>query len=483
MDQATPRPRLGGRLRIATGVALALGSLAQAAHAQNINSGVSIGPSQQLSTPLAPGVPSPSSASHVEQLVAGLPVFDNARVTLGNLGIDVLGDVISEFASNVSGGVHQGSTFATQVGLEVDVDLQKLARIQGLSTHVVLVNRSGSPDSGPGLIGGGLQPVQEIYGAGGDAGIHLVYAYAEEKVAHDRLDIALGRMPVSNDFAASPLNCNFMNNSLCGNPKALPGGSVGFSSYPDAVWAARARVRPTDDTYVQFGLYAVDQGLYSDKHFRSGFNFTTSQISGEEFPVEVAYLSTLGPDKLPGHYKLGFAYDNSSYNDFYVGDNGAPALLTGDAYRIHKGHTQFWALFDQMVVRNGPGANDGVTVLGGYAHNDPTTSVYHDQYFIGALDRSFWKARPLDTAGVLFSYVNVSPYVAKAEQLEGQLGLPLSGGATGVQRHEEIVELNYDIHVYRGVNFQPEFQYVIRPNAQSNINDALVFGFKTHVAF
>ena len=483
MHQATPRPRLGGRLRVVAGVALALGSLAQAAHAQNINSGVSIGPSQQLSTPLTPANPSPSADSNVEQLVAGLPMFRDDRVTLGNLGIDVLGDFISEFASNVSGGVHQGSTFANQVGLEVDVDFQKLARIRGLSTHVVLVNRSGSPDSGGGLIGGGLQPVQEIYGAGGDAGIHLVYAYAEEKLASDRLDIAVGRMPVLNDFSASPLYCNFMNNGLCGNPKALPGGDIGTSSYPDAVWGARARVRPTDDTYVQFGLYAVDQGLYNNRHFRSGFNFSTSQISGEEFPVEAAWLPTFGADKLPGHYKLGFAYDNSSYNDFYVGDNGAPALLTGQPFKIHKGHTQAWALFDQMVLRNGPGPNDGVIVLGGYAHNDPTTSVYADQYFAGVLDRSFWKARPLDTIGVLFSYVNTSPYLVKAQDLQTQLRLPLTGGVTGVQRHEEIIEANYDIHVYRGVNFEPDFQYVIRPNGQANIKNAAVLGFKTHVAF
>ncbi|MBV9748171.1 MAG: carbohydrate porin, partial [Acetobacteraceae bacterium] len=39
------------------------------------------------------------------------------------------------------------------------------------------------------------------------------------------------------------------------------------------------------------------------------------------------------------------------------------------------------------------------------------------------------------------------------------------------------------IHVFRGVNFQPEFQYVFRPNAQSNIRDAAVFGFKGHVEF
>jgi len=37
--------------------------------------------------------------------------------------------------------------------------------------------------------------------------------------------------------------------------------------------------------------------------------------------------------------------------------------------------------------------------------------------------------------------------------------------------------------VFRGVRFQPDFQYVFRPNAQSNIKDAAVFGFRASVQF
>jgi porin len=46
-----------------------------------------------------------------------------------------------------------------------------------------------------------------------------------------------------------------------------------------------------------------------------------------------------------------------------------------------------------------------------------------------------------------------------------------------------IVEVNYNIHVYRGVDFRPEFQYIVRPNAQSTIRNAAVFGFKASVEF
>ena len=81
--------------------------------------------------------------------------------------------------------------------------------------------------------------------------------------SNGRVDIGLGLMPVLNDFDASPLYCNFMSNGLCGNPKQLPGADIGMSYYPDGVWGGRIRVRPTAQTYIQTGVYEVNQGLYT----------------------------------------------------------------------------------------------------------------------------------------------------------------------------------------------------------------------------
>ena len=84
---------------------------------------------------------------------------------------------------------------------------------------------------------------------------------------------------------------------------------------------------------------------------------------------------------------------------------------------------------------------------------------------------------------LLFNYSAVSGQLGNVQAQEQELGLPFSNGATGVQTHEMILEVNYNIHVYRGLNFQPDFQYVFRPNAQSNIHNAAVFGFRANVSF
>ena len=396
---------------------------------------------------------------------------------LANQGIYVLLDFTSEFAGNVSGGITQGATFANQVGLEVDIDWQRRAGITGLSTHVIFVSRSGYSDSI--LIGDSVAPVQEIYGASGNVLVHLVSAYAEQTLLDKRVDIAVGQMNVENDFASSPLYCFSMNNAICGDPKALPAGDLGHSAFPDGVWAGRIRGRPTPDTYVETGVYEVNQGLYTDHYFGNGFPNNISQASGVYVPVEVAYEPSLGPHNLLGHYKFGFGYDTTLYDSFFSALPTAPG--EPPAGRSH--NAQLWVLTDQMLVRQGEGDQDGIIALAGFAHNNPNVSAFAEQYFGGLVDRGFWRARPEDAMALFFNYNTMSGPLGTVQGEEGELGIPFSNGATGVQTREMFVEANYNIHVYRGVDFRPEFQYVIRPNAQSNIRDAAVLGFKVHVEF
>ena len=475
----TGRRRLGRcaprRAALEGAVILCLLAMAPHAAAQVINSGVGIGPSLQVATPPTPKPTQALDAPQVERLFGA---WNSPDTSLWQHGLNIQLDALTEFAGNATGGTHRGSTFASQIGLQFDVNWERLAQITGLSTHVVMVNRSGSSDSA--LFGDHLSPVQEIYGSGGDVAVHLVSAYAQETLMDGRLDFAAGRMNVENDFASSPLYCNFMNNGLCGDPKALPAGDIGHSAYPEGVWSGRLRVRPLPTVYVQGGVYEADQGLYSDANFRSGFKFDTSQDSGVYLPVELGWEPTFA-GQLPGRYKVGFGYDSShGYTDF---SNALATTGTAAATRSHRGNTQFWLLADQMLIHHGPGASDGLTALAGFIQNDPNNTAIGEQFFAGLLAKGFWASRPQDSVGVLFLHYTMSKRLTQVQNIEQAFNLPFSNGATGVQSHETIFELNYDIHVFRGVNFAPDFQYVIRPNAQVNIHNAAVLGFKTHVEF
>jgi porin len=465
------------RYVVLAAASVALVGAASSAAAQTINSAVNLGLDAPLEQLPPPKPIRAIDAPAVERLFGD---WDGLQTTLLSNGVNLQLNALTEFAGNVSGGVKQGATFSSQVGLYNDINWERLAGIVGLSTHIIIVSRSGNSDSA--LFGDHLLPVQEIYGSGGNVILHLVSAYAEETFNEGRLDIELGRMNVENDFASSGLYCNFMNNELCGDPKALPGGDIGHSAYPDAAWGTRVRAEPIPDTFIKIGLYEVNQGTYSNANFRTGFKFDDSQDSGVYVPVELGWEPKFGPDQMPGHYKLGFGYDSSSgYKDF--ANVLAADSVPGYTAQIRTGNTQVWALVDQMLARQGPGDGDGVIALAGFIDNDPNHTAYAQQYFVGVIDRGFWQARPHDAINLLFNYVAISGRLGNVQGIEQALGLPYSNGATGIQSYEMILETNYDIRVFRGVRFQPDFQYVFRPNAQSNIKDAAVFGFRASVQF
>src|SRR5271165_3011006 len=128
--------------------------------------------------PGAPPPPAPTQALDAPPVERFFGDWGGVQTNLESQGINIQLDALTEFAGNVSGGTRQGSTFASQVGFNADINWERLAGITGLSTHLTIVNRSGSSDSA--LFGDNLLPVQEIYGSGGDVALHLVSIYAQE---------------------------------------------------------------------------------------------------------------------------------------------------------------------------------------------------------------------------------------------------------------------------------------------------------------
>lgn len=421
----------------------------------------------------------PGSEFGAPPLPAPEALVPQVNVALAKYGAAVLLSEVDEFDGIISG-PRKGSANAGQYGLEWDQDWNVALGIKGFETHAVAVGRYGLPTSP--IFGDNLNPSQEIYGAGGNVAIHLVFFYGEETAAHGRVAFAFGRFPSQNDFDASPLNCNFQQNSLCGNPKAI-GDNVSNSSYPDANWAARLRVHPVSDVYIQSGIYFTENNIYDARNgMRSGFHLNAAHINGEFFPAEIGYEPIFGANKMPGHYKIGASYDNNNHASNEYDINGNAIAVTGLAPQQRKGGSQAWVAMDQMVLRQGPGATDGIIAMGNFVHNDPRYSTRAEEYIVSGIDRAFWKARPFDTIGVLFAYTSIAGSLGKREALQQELGGTVYTGnniPSGVQTHTMNFELNYQIHVYRGITFAPDFQYFIRPNAQANLPNAALLGFKS----
>lgn len=398
------------------------------------------------------------------------------RTRLLDRGIDLAPGYLTEIAGVASGGLRHGLDYAHQIKLQADIDGGKLLGLQGFSLHTVLVNRAGRNASAD-YLGGDLFEVQEIYGGTRNAAASLVYLYGEQILAGGALDVKAGRMDVGQDFAASPLYCQYLSLGLCPEPRSLTLDS-GFTIYPNATWGTRGRVQ-AGSLYAAAGVYQARPRFGGPSGFDWGFSHTT----GVEVPVEVGWEPRLGAAGLQGHYKAGVAINTSDTPD--------PLTMANQGHR-----TSWYLLADQMVRRTGKNGTDGVILLAGWAHADPNTAVLSDFVFAGVSAHGIVSGRPNDTVEFLVSHGSVSGRVTAAQRLAEAAGRPLPAGfpaapgsfaaaATppGVQTGEWIVEANYGFKALPGVTLVPDVQFVGRPAATRSVPDALVLAGRVEVNF
>lgn len=407
-----------------------------------------------------------------------------AQPWLLNHGIHILADVHEELAGNFRGGMRQGVTNAGQVGVELDVDWGKLTDLnllKGFWSHMMVVNGHGQNLSTK-YIGDAVGGVQQIYGGRGNVVAHLVYLYGEHAFAHNHVDISAGWIPVGSFFAASPLFCMYMNVAVCGNP-APNKYTEGNRDWPSGNLGAVARVMPTSTTYVMAGLFAVSPHSFNGGI--SGWAWAQDGLGKFSTPVEIGWLPSFGKNHLVGHYKAGYSYDNSKYKDLYEDINGNAWVQTGQPARYHAGRASAWVMADQMLVRNGEGPTNGLLAMGGYMWTDGKTTAMSHHLWGGLLETGKPWGRPNDSIGVMYQWLKMSRTVAlqqEASIIAGQQFQPTQWGPTwGVQSHESIYELFYNVHVANGLTLQPDFQYINRPGATTTFHDAAVMALQFNV--
>jgi porin len=394
-------------------------------------------------------------------------LFGDWAKPLSDKGVDLTVSYEGDVGAAISGGRDTGIDYAQQALLNANFDWGKIAGVQGLSSTVTLINRSGRSVAHR-HIGDHLTQVETVYGGTDHAPVHLVQAFVDWKSREKTFDIAAGRLPVGNDFATSPYYCEYMNTSLCGYPSSLP-AKRGFTAFPNSTWGARLRVAPSSKWYLQGGVYQVRPKLGG----RWGFDWGWSGTTGAYIPIEAGWEPSFGPDELNGHYKIGFATDTSRYKDKLYDSAGTPFPISGDPPAMHGGRHSYYVLADQMLHRNGDGPESGLVALGGFVVSDAATSTISRSAFAGLRDEGMLSSRPHDVAGIGASYIKVSDRLAEQQRLIGQ----------PVQSSEWVLEGLYKIAITDGLWVTPDVQYLIHPNAQRSIPNALAVAARLQITF
>jgi len=370
------------------------------------------------------------------------------RDTLGEWGITPTLAYATDLMANPIGGKRRGQAYAGDLYAGIDVDLQKLAGITGLSAQV-----SGNWASGTNLsddIGNIFQVAQYFEGDK----VRLVSLYLRQILFEGRLDLKAGRFATGDDFLTTPSGVSMVNEALNPILLAVQDNVPGVTAYPNSTWAGRVITRPSDVVSVEAGLYYSDPFL--DQLTTNGTDFAINSRAGY-FAIGKMVLGVNGGEGdtgLPGRYRVGGYYDSNVYTEL------------ANPGRQERGNYGFFALGEQMVTREGgPGTEQGLSLFGAFVWA-PLQRINPLPYFasVGASYRGLLRSRPRDTAAFALYY--------------GGFSRDLPG-----QTQEVTLEWTYAIAVAPWLTVQPDVQYVIRPSGQSGIPNALVVGVQIAVSF
>jgi porin len=406
-------------------------------------------------------------------------------------GIKFAATYIGEVMGNVSGGLQQGAVYDGRLNLAVDVDLQKLAKLQGLSFHANMFQTHGD-----GLSRDYLNNYLVVSGIEAQPSTRLYEAWFEQKWGDkDKYDLRAGQLAADTEFINSKYTDVFTNASL-GWPAItsidLPSGGP---SPPLAALGARMRINVNDNLTLVGAVFDGDAAGPGpgDPQFRdnTGLNFRINDpplVMGE---AQFIWNGEKGDPGLAGKFKIGGWRHFGEFSDLQFTaqgvslasplSSGMPANLSGDF--------GVYSVFEQRLYRVGNDLDRGIGIFARVSLS-PSDRNLIDRYADGGIELvGLSDKRPKDKFGIAFGYAHVSSR-AQALDLDFQ---QVMGPSWPLRSFESLVTAVYQYEVRAGWTLQPNFQYFVHPgggatdplgvNPGKLLKDAAVFGLRTVLKF
>jgi porin len=383
-------------------------------------------------------------------------------------GLTIEGNYQTDLLTNPIGGESQGFAYDGLMEISLDFDLEKIAGLEGTSFFIAGYWASGDDLSDTDI--GNLIDVSQVFDG---RTVRLGQMYLKQKLLGDALDVAIGRLTVGDDFATSDLYDSYVSSGVNGNPFALDENLSSFTEDSLAQWGVRAIVEPIKQIRLAAGVYNADPDVFRDGEH--GVDFVLNPEDGVLVFAEAGYQWNEAEDEsgLPGSATFGGYYDSSDFDTVQDEDDDAAVQdddADDDSSEERDGNYGFYFLLDQMVYREGGSGGDedsdqGLTPWAAFTFA-PVERVNTIPFSAsgGLVYQGLIPGRDDDVTALAVYYGKFS------DKLEDQ-------------NAETVVEANHRFQLAPWLYVTPDFQYVIRPNGQSDIDDAAVFGGEIGIDF
>lgn len=384
-------------------------------------------------------------------------------------GVNASATYDGETVSDLSGGAKRGSTYHGSLQLQAAFDFERLfgwadttGFVYGMGLH------GGQPDD----LVGGAQGVSSITGP---RGARLDEAWLQRNFLGNRLSLLGGRYDLNGEFYRLHSAALFLNSSFGIGPEFSQSGAAGPSVFPSTALAARVQYKATPDLVVRAAV------LNGTPYNRASENATTRSGNGALVVAEAAYLERPGSAEprnrglrtgrfseltpYDDKYAIGLWHYTATFNDLSATDSSGEPMS-------HRGSSGGYLLVDRLLTRSPAPSGPRIAAFLQLGAGDARVNRFGSYVGAGLVASSLIPGPSNEVGIAVASARNGAQYL----QLQEQLGAP-------AQRSETAVELTYLAQMSKSVAVQPSLQYIVHPNTDQAIKNALAFLLRFEVSF
>lgn len=374
------------------------------------------------------------------------------KQSMKEAGMEVELVYTGEVVNNLKGGAKEtdGFIYLDNIDFMITLDTEGAGLWKGGTFFLyALINNGKNPSE----FVGDLQVTSNIEA---NESVRLYEIWYEHSFMAGKLSILGGLHDMNSEFLTTDYGGLFFNSSFGIQPDVS--ANVPVSIFNLAAPAIRVKIRITESFTF---LAAVYDGVPGDpEDNKHSLNIVID--SEKEGFMNIAEIQfAVGGDEtetLPGIYKVGAWTHTGEFQRFKTGE-------------VKSGNSGMYGIFDQMIFRETGDQGLGVFVQAGFAPDDRNEVAY---YMGGGFNYTgLFPGRDEDTLGVAVAHAKISDDLVSVEEAEG-----------GPSRTSETTwEFTYHSQINSWLAFQPDYQIVVNPGGDPNVDAANVVSARIEVTF
>lgn len=369
----------------------------------------------------------PQSIEHIESIDLNQLASSSLRERVKALGLDISVNYKADWVNNLSGGLERKSLFLGNLDVILDLDLGKAAGAQGLNFIIYgLGIHGGNPSEfiGDTFVTSNIEAIDTF---------KLYEAYLIQAL-DDRTSILFGLRDLNADYASSPSSALFLNSSFGISEAFSQTGVNGPSIFPNTALALNFKYESPSGFYFQTGGFNATAGDPSRPY---GSHIT--------FHGENGYLLVCETGKIKKQEERLQKLAIGSWSYTKEVESIDPAQNSRSNYG-------FYGLIDHPITKY-------LSVFLKHTTTTPRNSNIHHATEIGLQWDGPIATRRQDSVAIGVAQARASSdYQIKNDS----------------DAEEVALEVIYKVDLGNGLEILPDFQYIVNPGLNKQIEDAQV---------